>query len=67
MDLTAERLDLADPFQRQWYLRQALSHGRTADIRGLDLAEVERELDALQLPPEIWQMWKHFLERRAVG
>ena len=57
-------MDLTDPFQRRWYLRQVLSHGRMADIRGLDLAEVERELDALQLPSEIWQLWKNFLERR---
>ena len=63
---STERLDLTDPFQRRWYLRQVLSHGRMADIRGLDLAEVERELDALQLPSEIWQLWKHFLERRVV-
>jgi hypothetical protein len=64
---STERLDLADPFQRRWYLRQVLSHGRTSDIRRLDLADVERELDALQLPPEVRQLWKDFLERRAKG
>ena len=67
LDLTAQHLDLTDPFQRGSYLRQVLLHGRTADIRTLDLADVERELDALQLPTEIWQLWKHFLERRAKG
>ena len=64
---STESLNLADPFQRRWYLRQVLSHGRAADIRALDLGEIERELTALQLPPEIERLWKLFLERRAVG
>lgn len=64
---STQHLDLADSFQRGWYLRQVLSHGRTADIRDLDLAEVERVLDTLHLPAEIWQLWKRFLESRAKG
>ena len=64
---STQHLDLTDSFQRGWYLRQVLSHGRTTDIRRLDLAEVERELDTLQLPAEIWQLWKRFLEHRANG
>jgi len=64
---STQHLDLTDPFQPVWYLRQVLSHGRTTDIRSLDLAEVERELDTLQLPDDIWQLWKHFLEYRAKG
>lgn len=64
---STQQLNLADSFQRGWYLRQVLSHGRTADIQSLDLAEVERELDMLQLPAEIWQLWKRFLESRAKG
>lgn len=64
---STERLDLTDPFQRRWYLRQVLSHGRAEDIRALDLDEVERELDDLQLPPDIWQLWKRYFEHRAAG
>jgi hypothetical protein len=64
---STQRLDLTDPFQRGWYLRQVLLHGRAADIRSLDLVDVERELNTLQLPAEIWQLWKRFLERRAKG
>lgn len=64
---STQHLDLADSFQRGWYLRQVLSHGRTADTRNLDLGEVEHALDTLQLPAEIWQLWKRFLESRAKG
>jgi len=30
---STETLNLADPFQRKWYLRQVLMHGRAQDIR----------------------------------
>ena len=62
---STDRLDLSDPFQRRWYLRQVLMHGRAEDIRQLDLSEVERELDQLQLPEHLARLWKRFLEQRA--
>jgi len=34
---STDLLDLSDPFQRRWYIRQVLLHGRTEDIRTLDL------------------------------
>ena len=58
-------MDLADPFQRRWYLRQVLLHGRSEDIRQLDLSEVERELDNLRLPDNLARLWKRFFEHRA--
>ena len=61
---STDRLDLSDPFQRRWLLRQILTHGREQDIRALDLDEVERELDGLQLPPHIRDLWQAFFERR---
>ncbi len=64
---STERLDLRDPFQRRWYLRQVLSHGRASDIQTLDLSEILRELDALQLPAEIHSLWQRFFEHRAEG
>ena len=62
---STDPLDLADPFQRRWYLRQVLMHGRSEDIRQLDLSEVERELDDLQLPDNLARLWKRFFEQRA--
>jgi hypothetical protein len=64
---STDRVDLADPFQRRWYLRQLLLHGRAEDLRGLDLDDLARELDALQLPIEIYSLWKRRLERRDAG
>jgi hypothetical protein len=61
---STDQLDLADPFQRRWYLTQVLLHGRAEDIRQLDLSEVERELDNLHLPRHIARLWKRFLEQR---
>jgi hypothetical protein len=61
---STDRLDLSDPFQRRWYMRQVILHGRSEDIRGLNFQEVRRELDALGLPPDLYQFWKKFLESK---
>jgi len=58
---STNQVDLSDPFQRRWYLRQVLTYGRAEDIRSLDLEEVRRELDELNLPPEVYSLWKSFL------
>lgn len=59
---STDSVDLADPFQRQWYIRQVLLHGRAADIHALNLAEVARLLDALHLPAHLDRLWRMFLE-----
>ncbi|OGO35430.1 MAG: hypothetical protein A2W35_18575 [Chloroflexi bacterium RBG_16_57_11] len=63
---STDQLDLSDPFQRRWYLRQVLTHGLAEDIRSLDVEEISRELDQLDLPPEIYSLWKSFLTTRHV-
>ena len=62
---SADGVDLSDPFQRKWYIRQVLLHGRVEDIRILDLEEVAALLDDLNLPPALYQLWKTFLETRS--
>jgi hypothetical protein len=62
---STERVDLSDPFQRRWYIRQVLLHGRAEDIRTLDLEEVARDLDDLDLPQDIYRLWTAFLGIRA--
>ena len=64
---STDRIDLADPFQRRWYLRQVLMHGRAEDIAQLDLAEIEQELEALQLPEHIDRLWRCYLAQRDGG
>lgn len=53
---------MADPFQRRWLLQQTLIHGTADDIRRLDLAEVEQQIDHLQLPADIERLWRAFLK-----
>jgi len=59
---STDNVDLSDPFQRKWYIRQVLLHGRAEDIRSLDLEEVARLLDELYLPPHLARLWRTFLE-----
>ncbi len=62
---STESVDLDDPFQRRWYIRQVLLHGREEDIRTLDLEELARILDELDLPAHLYRLWKAFLEERS--
>ncbi|MCX6029982.1 MAG: hypothetical protein NT169_11890 [Chloroflexi bacterium] len=64
---STDTLDLADPFQRKWYIRQVLLHGRAQDVRALDLIEVTHLLDDLNLPPHLYRLWSRFLEVRSVA
>ena len=60
-------LDLEDPFQRRWYLRQVLLHGRADDIRDLDLGQVARLLPELDLPSDIQRLWRNYLKECGRG
>lgn len=51
-------IDLDDPFQRQWYIRQVLSFGLAEDIRRLDWDEIKRLLPALHLPRDVRRLWE---------
>ena len=59
---STDTLDLSDPFQKRWLLRQTLMHGRAEDIRALELGEIRRELDQLDLSKEIESLWRRYLE-----
>jgi hypothetical protein len=63
---SSDEVDLSDPFQRRWYLRQVLTHGRVEDIRSLNLAKIEGELENLDLPPEVYSLWKSYLKPELV-
>jgi len=65
---STNQVDLADQFQRKWYIRQVIEHGRSADIARLDFDEVASLLDELHLSPHLYRLWAGFLEeRRATG
>jgi hypothetical protein len=59
---STDEIDLADPFQRHWYIQQVLTHGRTEDIGILNLDEVAASLDEIILPEDVRSLWKRFLE-----
>ena len=61
---STDHIDTSDPFQRRWLLRQTLLYGRSQDIRRLDFDDIRRELDALDLPPHIDDLWRTYLEQR---
>lgn len=58
---STDHLDLTDPFQRRWYIRQVLLHGQTEDVRTLDLADLAASLEDLDLPTDIYRLWRLFL------
>ena len=64
---STDRIDFADPFQRKWFIRQVIEHGRAEDVATLDLDEVARLLDELNLPPHLYSLWSRFLESRHVA
>ncbi len=59
---STDTINLSDPFQKRWLLRQTLIHGRAEDIRALQLADIKQELDQLDLPKEIESLWRRYLE-----
>jgi hypothetical protein len=63
---STDQVNLSDPYQRRWYLRQVLTHGRAEDIRTLDFGEVRGELENLDLPSDVYSLWKAFLKTRHV-
>jgi hypothetical protein len=58
---STDKLDLRDPFQKRWLLRQTLLHGTAQDIRTLDLGEIKKQLDDLDLPKDIESLWRRYL------
>jgi len=59
---STDTVNLRDPFQRRWLLRQTLMRGRAEDIGALTLADIKRELNQLDLPKEIESLWRRYLE-----
>jgi len=59
---STDAIDLNDPFQKRWLLRQTLIHGRAEDICTLEIEEIRQELDQLDLPKEIDSLWRRYLE-----
>jgi len=61
---STDTIDIRDPFQRCWLLRQTLFYGLAEDIGKLDLDEIEREIELLNLPNHIYSLWQIYFEYR---
>jgi hypothetical protein len=64
---STDTIDLSDPFQKRWLLRQTLMYGRVEDVRALEIEEISREFDELDLPKEIASLWRRYLEYLDAG
>jgi hypothetical protein len=54
-------IDLADPWQKKWYIQQVLIHGKAEDIAQLSWQEIREYLPAITLPTHIRRLWEdHF-------
>jgi len=53
-------IDMADPVQRQWYIKQVLLYGRREDLVQLDWNEIKRVLPDLLLPKVIRALWEDY-------
>lgn len=54
------KIDLNDPFQRKWYIKQVLIYGRSEDIAQLDWNEVEKLLSEIELPEYVRRLWEDY-------
>ena len=57
---SVDEIDLDNPYLRKWYIQEVLIHGRTEDIRELDLEEVRKILPELTLPEHIRRLWNDY-------
>jgi hypothetical protein len=60
----AENIDLDEPENRRWWIKQVLMNGRMEDIVALDFDEVEKILPGLYLPRPIKKLWSDYFAKR---
>ena len=58
---TDKEIDLSNPWQRKWYIKQVLINGRAEDIAELDWEEIKNLLPELELPEDIIKsLWEDY-------
>jgi hypothetical protein len=57
---STDEVDLDDPFQKVWFIKQVLTHGRAEDVAALDWDEVRTLIPELELPGEIAALWEDY-------
>jgi len=59
---STDEVDLNDPFQKNWFIKQVLTHGRAEDVAALDWDEVRTLMPELELPREIAALWEDYFD-----
>ena len=59
---TKKELDPNDPWQRKWYLKQVLMHGRAEDIAELDWDMLKGLVAEMDLPKEVGRLWENYFD-----
>jgi hypothetical protein len=57
---TEKEIDLNNPWQRRWYIKQVLTNGRAEDIAELDWEEIKNLLVEFDLPKDIKSLWEDY-------
>ena len=57
---TDKEIDLDNPWQRRWYIKQVLTNGRAEDIAELDWEEIKNLLVELDLTKDIKSLWEDY-------
>ena len=57
---STDKIDLRDPWQKKWYIKQVLINGRAEDIALLNWEEIKCLLRELELPLYIKNLWEDY-------
>ena len=57
-------IDLADPWQRKWYIQQVLTYGRAEDVAQINWDEVSSFISELRLPQEVKGLWEDYFDAK---
>ena len=57
---TIKEIDLEDPWQKKWYIKQVLTRGRAEDIAALDWEELKKLIPELDLPGDVKRLWENY-------
>ena len=58
-------VNLDDPFQKKWYIRQVLTNGRAEDVASINWDEIKQYLPELNLPVNIRRLWESYFNAQA--
>ena len=57
-------IDLADPWQRKWYIQQVLTYGRAEDVAQINWDEIGAFISELRLPQEVKGLWEDYFDAK---